>query len=359
MLQMLAVPVAAVVSLAIALSSQCVVSYNLSDGVGDPWGTALDQRGNVWFAEAGCDFEVNCTAATPPGQIGVLRAGTDGPRFYTLPAVPGNQPIFVEPDPAGVLWFTTPNNSSIGAFDPVTETFLGQWPVTPATGPWDLVWANGAIWYTERFGSAIGRFDPVAKTHVDVRTPTPDTHPYGIAANGTRIWFAENNGAVARIASLDTARANRIDEYQLRAALPGSLTPHMLSVDESGGVWWSAGWTRVIGRLDPSRVVAGACGASVGNCAGVTEYRLPDPPPDCHQSHVSGIAVQPGSSRVWLTDSLSGEVGYFDRQSNAFTLRRVHDCNAHSHDGLSADGAGHVWWTEEFADALNTLAPPG
>src|SRR5438045_8156256 len=48
-----------------------------------------------------------------------------------------------------------------------TETFVGQWPVTPGSGPWDLAFSNGQIWFTEHFGAAVGRFDPVTHAHQD------------------------------------------------------------------------------------------------------------------------------------------------------------------------------------------------
>lgn len=69
--------------------------------------------------------------------------------FYTLPKITGNQPIFVALDAAGNVWFTTPNNSMIGEFNPSTSSFVGQWPVTAGSGPWDLVFNKGVIWYTE------------------------------------------------------------------------------------------------------------------------------------------------------------------------------------------------------------------
>ncbi len=349
-MQLLGVPLAALTVVA-AVVAPCVARYRLSDGVGDPWGSAVDSAGNVWFAGAGCDFEANCSSGTPSGQLGVLYSGSQSVRFYTLPQLTGNQPIFVAPDAAGHIWFTTPNNSEIGEFDPATETFVGEWPVSPGSGPWDLVFAGGALWYTERFSSAVGRFDPATHSHADFPTPTPGTHPYGIAAQGSHIWFAENE--TASIGSLDTASANEIVEYPLQASPAGSLTPHMLSVDDLGHIWWSGGWLRAVGELDPARATPRVCGARSGECVGITEYALPPSP--CHQSHVSGLAVQRGTSRVWLTDSLSGEVGYFDAQPQAFTLWQLNGCDAHSHDGLSLDPTGRVWWTDEFSNALNTF----
>src|SRR5207248_7889975 len=100
-----------------------------SGGVGDPWGTALDAAGNVWFAEPGCDFAPTCSssAQAKPGQLGELPAGSSTPQFYTLPNISGNQPIFVALDSAGHVWFATPNNGIIGEFNPTSHKFVGQW----------------------------------------------------------------------------------------------------------------------------------------------------------------------------------------------------------------------------------------
>src|SRR5438309_493419 len=49
-------------------------TFPATGGAGDPWGTAIDGAGNVWFAEPGCDFAPTCSASTPPGQIGELNA---------------------------------------------------------------------------------------------------------------------------------------------------------------------------------------------------------------------------------------------------------------------------------------------
>src|SRR5207253_1034746 len=171
--------------------------------------------------------------------------------------------------------------SRIGEFDPVTQTFVGQWAVTAGSGPWDLTFNRGILWYTEHFVSAVGRFDPVAHAYTDFPTPTGNTQPYGIAANdplnGNLIWFTENNSTVARIAALDTTNGNAISEYLIRAQLPSNLTPHKISLDSQGKVWWSEGWVRAIRMLDRTLAVPGQCGAASGNCAGVTEYNLPAP----------------------------------------------------------------------------------
>jgi streptogramin lyase len=317
----------------------------------------MDAAGNVWFAEPGCDFAPTCASDTPPGQIGELPAGSSTPRFFTLPNVSGNQPICVALDSAGNVWFTTPNNSMIGEFSPTTQSFVGQWPVTAGSGPWDLTFANGKIWYTEHLVSAVGEFDPTTHTHSDFRTAGNNSNPYGIAASGSLIWFTENNSSVARIARLDTAATKiQISEYLIRQQPPGGLTPHMIGVDASGHPWWTEGWVRAIGTLDPGVATPGQCGTSTGDCLGVSEFNLPPPPSTCSGSHVSGLAVQGGGSRIWLDDSLSTQVGAYTPATGQFALTNL-SCGVHPHDGLNLDSALHVWWDEEFNNALGKVTP--
>src|SRR5262249_51181051 len=235
------------------------------------------------------------------------------------------------------------------------------WAVTPGSGPWDLTFNKGKIWYTEHLVSSIGEFDPVAHTYQTFTTPTANTNPYGIAAsdagNGALIWFTENNTNVARIGVLDTT-TNQISEYLIRASLQNiSLTPHLIALDAQGHPWWSEGWVEAIGTLNPSLATPGQCGATSGNCAGVTEDALPAPPSTCNSRHVSGIAIQGGGTLVWMDDSLSSQVGGFAPSTHAFTLIDL-ACGKHPHDGLNLDPSSAVWWDEEFANALGRLTQP-
>jgi streptogramin lyase len=332
-------------------------TVRLTLGVGDPWGTAVDGSGNVWFAESGCDFAPTCAANTPPGQIGRVDSASGTVTYYTLPDVPGNQPIFVAFDGAGNLWFTTPNNSMIGEFSPSTGRFIGQWPVTAGSGPWDLTVTNGQIWYTEHLASAVGRFDTATHAHRDFQTPSANSNPYGITASGGLIWFTENNSTVDRVAVLDTADPDVISEYPIVQPLSG--TPHMIVVDASGRPWWTEGFSNTIATLNPAVATPGGCGTTSGTCTGIRRFDVP-PSSTCGESaHTSGIAFQSSAGLVWFDNSLTAQVGSFAPSTNNFGMNTLSDCGAHPHDGLSLGPAGNVWFDEEFANAIGELVPAG
>lgn len=329
--------------------------FAVAKGVGEPWGMAVDRSGNIWFAEPGCDFEPRCERDSPPGQIGELKRSSHKVTMYALPRRPGNQPIFLAFDHRGKLWFTTPDNSKIGEFDPAKRRFVGQWSVTPGTGPWDLTFAAGEIWYTEHFAAAVGSFNPVTHAHRDIQTPSAESEPYGIAANGSLIWFTENNAEVDRIAVLDARRHNRIREYPI--VLPASGTPHMITVGPRGHPWWTEGFSGTIATLDPAVAAPGSCETSFGTCKGVRRFRVPPSRRCTMGSHISGIVFDRARHVLWLDDALGGAVGSFDPSRGSFRLTQLADCNAHPHDGLVVGHSGSVWFDEEFANGLGELIP--
>lgn len=344
---------------AMARSAQAPVinTFWTTQGVGYPWGTAIDSAGKIWFAEPGCDFAPTCAGNTPPGQIGELDPSSGAVTFHTLPSIPGNQPIFLAFDGAGNLWFTTPNNSKIGEFSPSTGTFIGQWAVTPGSGPWDLTFANGQIWYTQHLASAVGRFDPTTHAHQDFPTPSANSNPYGITADGGLIWFTENNSNVDRVARLDTSQGNAISEY--RIVQPPNGTPHLIVVGASGQPWWTEGFSNTIAGLNPAAATPASCGVASGTCNGVQRFHVPPSSACGGDAHTSGIGFDSAANRIWLDNSLTAQVGSFTPSTGTFEMNTLSNCSAHPHDGLNLDSAGNVWFDEEFVEALGELIPPG
>lgn len=132
----------------------------------------------------------------------------------------------------------------------------------------------------------------------------------------------------------------QLNEYRIRNGSTANLTPHLITVDGSGNLWWSEGWASSIGELHVAAAVP-------GTNAGVTEYTYHGPCSTCG-SHTSGIAVD-RHGVIWFTDSLQGIYGSFN---GSFTLYQAPTPNSHPHDGLNVDVQGHIWFTEEFANKL-------
>ena len=345
-----------------------VPSFNSSFNQ-DPWGITFDAGGNVWVAEPQCDPNVGVVPICMHNNLGGLLEyspsgfNSNSPPTQQLPVPSGySSPFFLAVDGSGNVWFTEPVTNAIGEY-----TTMGTWNQftvpTANASPFDLTFDQfGHLWFTELGADQIGEFDPVSKTFQETLTPTPNSRPYGITGPDPTtgsIWFTENNGAVHRIGQLtpnaDGTISGSINEY-LTNTPRSNITPHLITYDQQGNIWWSDGFSSTIGQL-----VIGQ--ASNGTNKGVTEYNVPSP--GCSApcgSHISGIAVD-STGTVWFDDSLSSRYGSFNPGTSTFTIYIIDGCvtnNSHPHDGLAIDtnnSSNNIWITEEFGDNLDEALP--
>jgi streptogramin lyase len=236
-----------------------------------------------------------------------------------------------------------PVTNTIAVYNPGANT-ISSWAVpTTGAGPWDLaIDSKGIIWFTEHYSNKIGSFDPSSNTFQEVPTPAGNSNPYGITIDASdNVWFTENTDSVALIGEYSQGT---LKEYKIRnSATAGTgLTPHMISVDPNGNIWWSEGWVSSIAVLK-------IASAQPGTNNGVTEY--PYTPSCACGSHTSGISVGK-QGYVWLDDSLQNTYGYFPLDaSSGFTFYNT-PSGGHPHDGLNVDAHNNIWFDEEFANKL-------
>ncbi len=342
---------AVLIAVSAVLLGSCIFSTDYPVPGGDPWGTAFNAGGGVWVAMPGCDPSPTCSSSTPPGKLALFDPDTH--TWTTVVSLPNGfgQPLFVEVDQAGKVWFTMPVTNAIGWYDPNTDA-VRQWPIpTVSGGPWDLdIDGNGKIWFTEHYSNKIGSFDPTSQTFAEVSTPAGNSNPYGIAIDAhNNIWFTENPDSVARIGEYTSQRV--LKEFKIRtASTEGSgLTPHLITLDLAGNVWWSEGWVSAIGRLN-------VAAAEPGTNAGVTEYFYTPACGNCG-SHTSGIAADK-QGLIWLDDSLQNTFGSFPVGGGAFSFYKS-PSGGHPHDGLNVDSQNRIWFDEEFANRLAVAVQSG
>ncbi len=322
-----------------------------------PWGIALDTAGNVWTAEMGCDPRPTCGPQT--GAIAEYNRQTFTiEQNFTEPAN-FSSPLFLAVDASGNIWFTEPATNAIGELIPTQGNPTWHQFSVPAANaaPYDLAFdKSGNLWFTEYNASSIGEFTPSTDTFNETPTPSASSNPYGITGpdpSTGSFWFTENNSSVARIGrftppSSGTLSTGAISEYLVSSPV-FNTTPHLLTFDHQGNIWWTEGFDGRIGRLVISQ-------AQNDTSSGVTEFNVP--PPACGSScgtHISGIGVD-SAHMIWFDDSLSDRIGVFDPSSNAFTMYTLPNDNGsqgkHPHDGLAVDSSDNLWFSEEFANNL-------
>jgi streptogramin lyase len=317
----------------------------------DPWSTTFDSNGHVWVVIPGCDPSPTCNSNTPPGVIAEFNpSNSSWMNTYKLPSGYA-QPLFLAFDAQGRVWFPMPMDNSIGMLNPGNNTFQ-QWAVPTANaGPWDVaIDHNGKIWFTEHFTNKIGRFDPVTHTFMEVSTPASNSQPYGIVVDVSHnVWFTENNSSVALIGEYTSG--GKLQEYKIRNGSTSGLTPHMITIDPNGNIWWSEGWVGMIGKLNIAQAVP-------GTNKGVTEYAYQKVCNTCDE-HTSGVSVD-SNGLVWFDDSEQGIFGSFpDSGTGSFASYNTPTVNSHPHDGLNVDGQNRIWFNEEFANKLSEAIQSG
>ncbi len=344
-----------------------VPAINSSYGV-DPWDIKFDNSGHVFVAEPQCDPDVNkfpvCTP--PPNQIGIqsgiieysTASFTNGAQpIKTLNEPSGyTSPFFLAFDSSGNLWFSEPVSNSIGEYD--TGGNWHQWSVpTAGASPFDLTFDQyGHLWFTELTANKIGEFNPASGTFInEYAPPTANSRPYGITGpdpTDHSIWFTENSATVHRIGQImpnpNGTIQGQIKEYLTHSNSSSGITPHLITYDHNGNIWWSEGYDGSIGQLVISQ-------ARPGTNTGVTEHVVPLAAcsPTCGATHISGIGVD-SSGTIWFDDSLTSRYGSYNPSNGQFNMYVVGTLggNNHPHDGLAVDCNNNVWFSEEFANAL-------
>src|SRR2546421_2041817 len=320
-----------------AASSITATDYQIPSGL-DPWGTTLDNNGNVWVAVPGCNPNPDCGSRTSPGKIEVFSSTSfSWTAIYNLPSGYG-QALFLAFDGSGNLWFPMFHTNTLGEMLASDHSFH-QWPMpTAASGPWDLAFDhNGKLWITEHFINKIAEFDPsIDKFINEVSTPATNSEPYGITVDSSNnIWFTENNSSVALIG--EYTAGGQLQEYKIRTGSTTNLTPHLISVASNGNIWWTEGFAGMIGELN-----------TTGNI--VSEYSYPQLCKGCG-THASGIGID-SNGLIWFDDSLQNTFGSYATGTGTFSMYTAPSSRSHPHDGLQVDGQNRVWFDEQYAEKL-------
>ncbi len=329
----------------------------ISSSGGDPWGITTDRSGNEWVAQPGCDPNPICPSVNRGSIAQVDRASFA--IVHTFQEPNGySSPLFVATDASGNVWFTEPMTNSIGELIPSSGTW-NQWTAPTANAaPFDLAFdSSGNLWFTEVLADRIGEFSHGQIT--ETATPTVGSKPYGITGpdpSTGQMWFTENSTQVAQIAGFipptsGALTTGNIKEY--RTINPGNnTTPHLITYDYKGDVWWTEGTNSRIGRLIISQAQPGASN-------GVAEYPTPCNSGGCpNGSHISGIAVD-GGGTVWLDDSLANRIYSFNTNTDTYSAPIQLSSGSHPHDGLAIDNNNTVYVSEEFAGKFDAIAQTG
>lgn len=218
---------------------------------------------------------------------------------------------------------------------PVIEYNLphGTDPIAIVSGP------NHAFWFTEYGSGRIGEFFQLNGTsrnftvsQLGAYRPTPAA--LALDAQG-HVWFTDENQSIIWMCNPSNQSFTPHPTKTPRA------TPLFILIDAQGNVWFSENLANNLGvLLAPSYTV-------------MNEYPLPT-----SNSGPAGLALQPGSSNIWLTeDGQNGnKIARFDVSTHTFQ-EYTPSVSLNFPVGIVFDKSGNIWVTEHYGSSIVEFTP--
>jgi len=237
--------------------------------------------------------------------------------------------------PDGSIWYTAQRASTVGRFDPATQTFREFALPTPNSGPHGLQPdKDGNIWYTANSAGLIGKIDPKTGHVTEYKMPNPkarDPHTIAFLRDG-RLFFTVQAGNF--IGTLDpTAPSGNIKLVESPTA---NSRPYGVRLDSNGVPYFDEFNSNKIGRADPKTLV-------------ITEFELPS-----RDARPRRIAIAKDDT-VWYGDYARGYLGHLFPKTGKveeFASPGGPESRPYAID-VTADGA--IWYVETGDDAKNVL----
>jgi len=237
--------------------------------------------------------------------------------------------------PDGSIWYTAQRASTVGRFDPATQTFREFALPTPNSGPHGLQPdKDGNIWYTANSAGLIGKIDPKTGHVTEYKMPNPkarDPHTIAFLRDG-RLFFTVQAGNF--IGTLDPKAPN--GNIKLVESPTANSRPYGVRLDSNGVPYFDEFNSNKIGRADPKTLV-------------ITEFELPS-----RDARPRRIAIAKDDT-VWYGDYARGYLGHLFPKTGKveeFASPGGPESRPYAID-VTADGA--IWYVETGDDAKNVL----
>jgi streptogramin lyase len=312
-----------------------IEEFALPTAYSSPYAIVVDKKDRIWFTE------------TAGNNIAVFDPGSRVLKEYRIPSTkdlpesdwkydpsnktmpdkimnvysvggPGNLVI----DKDGIVWTVLLLGNSIVRFDPEKEEFVEFLLPTPNSQPHDIAAdSKGRIWFVEKNGGKLGYLDPSTQK-VGEMSIGAGSSPMGIAVDDKDdVWIGEVNG-------------NYIGRYQFETKIFKKFTissagaqPGHMRFDKSGKLWFTQQHTKQLGVFMP-----GAGAFSVVDLVG-------------YNAVPQALTVS-ADDRIWVVDSMMGQVGYFDQVSMKWGIFEIAGGGHSQPMGITTDSKGDIWFTE-------------
>ena len=271
---------------------------------------------------------------------------------------PYSTPLAITVDHDGEVWFTEPNASKLGEFDPANQTFT-EFNVPWAGDMWGIASdPTGFIWFTDYSGKGsvnpggsiiaggggrIVRFNIATKKFTETQIPTNASFPMRLTLDQRgRVWFTEFVGN--NIGMYDPS-TNSLTEYPIPTNMSG---PTDLTFDDRGNLWFSESYVHQLGEFYPQN-------------ASFVEYPLGSDSASQIVSSPVGLAVD-GNGMVWVADHGGNWLVEFDPATQSIVKYPTHFPPQDVYpislvNDLVIDSVGRIWFTEHGGNSVGYYNP--
>ena len=195
---------------------------------------------------------------------------------------------------------------------------------------------NQTLWFTELSAGKIGEFNSTTLSFIQEFTIPYETHanPATLAMDGLgRIWFTDQNQSYPSVWMFDT---NHVF-HRFLTNVPNSTPVFVLPVQPID-IWFTDTTANYLGEINYTS-------------GRVTQYPLPT-----SRSGPTEIALQRGTSYLWITESYSSKIARFDMNSHTFK-EFTPSVSLKYPIGIVVDNSGNVWVPEHGGSSITELFP--
>jgi virginiamycin B lyase len=273
------------------------------------------------------------------------------------------QPLAINVDPSGDVWFTESNTGNLAKFDPSSKTFQefnnAQWQKGEKSMMWGLGTAqDGNIWFTDSQHNLVWKFNPTDKSYTRFTFPKSTTSegsfPQMLLIDGKNAYVNDFTGK--KIGVFTTDHTGPELGVTTIPSPPGNYNFTSTMVTDSTGKVWYTVW---IYQQGGSLV---SYDQKTGN---YTQYTLPQ-----EVQAPNGIAID-STGKLWIMDTASSLFYDFDPTSKQFTGHLTSPPPVSTYGNASGliktpisrpywnhfDDKGRLWFNEQVANSLGVFDP--
>lgn len=308
-----------------------------------PNGVAVDSSGNVW------------TVLQNQTALGEFSLVNETFRVFVLPEQKGTLVVswgIAVDNARHLVWFTDETSNSIWRFDITAQSFRQFVLMSPGALPFQVALdSQGNAWFTEFGADKIGEISPGGAV-IERSIPLAPAQPIGIAVDTKqdRIWF--NLFEIGRTKSMSYIGSYYKGSFTFRNITVLAGTPVGIALDPMGNIWLTQHGTSFLSEYNPSTGYFRTISTSVPP-AGVSNLYFD------YVSNPYFVYADPASN-LWFNEHYGNAIGEFNPSTNQMVeylipSKLASNGNISGVVTMNLTPSGMPWFSEQYTGKLGTI----